>query len=169
LSLIKDVLAGIQEVVLKGFMPTDINRKQKIGILLLVALTCSSAFNALSQNARSYEEAPKTDPVTIHEIRITQLKEFLPSSGSVGYITTIENDRIFAAEKSFSNVEFLAQYVLTQYTLAPLVIRNSPDFPVIIGNFIDGPPAPGFLEKNSLHSIRDFGDGLILYQKGGER
>ncbi len=150
-------------------MPATINKRQLIGVVLLVVLACLSAFNALRQNARSYEEAPKTDPVTIHEARIARLKEFLPPSGSVGYITTVENDRIFAAEKTFSNVEFLAQYVLTQYNLAPLAVLNSPDLPVVIGNFIEGPPAPGFPEKNSLISIRDFGDGLILYQKGGER
>ena len=146
-----------------------IKRKQLIGIGLLAALTCLSAFQALRQNARSYQKAPETDPVTIHETRIAQLKEFLPSSGSVGYITTVENNRIFAAEKSFSNVEFLAQFVLTQYTLAPLVVRNSPDFPVVVGNFLDGEPAPGFLEKHHLVLLRDFGDGLVLYQREGKR
>lgn len=140
-----------------------------IGIALLVVLTCLSAFNALSQNARSYREAPKPDSVTVHERRIAQLKGFLPSSGAVGYITTIENERIFAAEKTFSNVEFLAQYVLTQYTLAPLVVRNSPDFPVVVGNFIDGQLAPEFLKENGLVPTRDFGDGLILYQKEQKR
>ncbi|MBU1965076.1 MAG: hypothetical protein KKD24_04580, partial [Proteobacteria bacterium] len=64
-----------------------------------------------------------------------------------------------------TNVEFLAQYVLTQYTLAPRIVRNSPDLPLVVGNFIDGPPAPGFLEKHGLVPLRDLGDGLILYRK----
>jgi hypothetical protein len=162
-------LAASGEFMLKGSMPAKIKRKQPIGIGLLVIVTCLSAFQALWQNARSYEEAPETDPVTIHERRIAQLKEFLPSSGSVGYITTVENDRIFAAEKSFSNVEFLAQFVLTQHTLAPLLVRNSPDFPVVVGNFLDGEPAPGFREKYHLVLLRDLGNGLILYQKGDKR
>jgi len=80
----------------------------------------------------------------------------------------VENDRIFADEKAFRNVEYLAQYVLTQYTLAPLIVRNSPELPLVIGNFLDGPPAPGFLEKNGLAPLRDFGDGLILYQRGAK-
>jgi hypothetical protein len=77
----------------------------------------------------------------------------------------VENEKIFAYEKAFQNVEYLAQYVLTQYTLAPLIVRNSPEHPLVVGNFLDGPPAPGFLEKNSLVPIKDFGDGLILYRK----
>jgi hypothetical protein len=96
---------------------------------------------------------------------MAQLLPLLPASGAVGYVTTVENDRIFAAEKTFTNVEFLAQYVLTQYTLAPRIVRNSPDLPLVVGNFIDGPPAPGFLEKNGLVPLKDFGDGLVLYRR----
>jgi len=135
------------------------------GLLLLVVLTGYAVLNLLWQNIRLYPGIPETDPVTIHEARIAQLRPLLPASGEIGYITTVENDRIFGFEKSFTNVEFLAQYVLTQYTLAPRIVRNSPDLPLVVGNFIDGPPAPGFLEKHGLVPLRDLGDGLILYRK----
>lgn len=139
------------------------------GVLLLIGLTGYAALDLLWQSFRLYTALPEKDPVTIHEERIRQLKPALPASGEVGYITTVENDRIFAAEKAFQNVEYLAQYALTQYTLAPLFVRNSPEFPLVVGNFIDGPPAPGFLEKNGLVPLRDFGDGLILYRKDQKR
>ena len=135
------------------------------GIILLVALTAYAVLNLLWESIRLRPELPETDPVTVHEERIRQLKPALPASGEVGYVTTVENDRIFAAEKAFRNVEYLAQYALTQYTLAPLFVRNSPNFPLVVGNFIDGPPAPGFLERNGLVPLRDFGDGLILYRR----
>jgi hypothetical protein len=137
----------------------------KAGIILLIVLTGYAVLNLLWQGVRSYPDLPGTDPVTIHETRIAQLLPLLPASGAVGYVTTVENDRIFAAEKSFTNVEFLAQYVLTQYTLAPRIVRNSPDLPLVVGNFIDGPPAPGFLERNSLVPLKDLGDGLVLYRR----
>ncbi|MBU1745828.1 MAG: hypothetical protein KJ649_13170 [Proteobacteria bacterium] len=135
------------------------------GRLLLVILAGYAVLSLLWQNIRIYSGLPEKDPVTIHEERIRQLKPLLPASGEIGYITTVENDRIFGFEKSFTNVEFLAQYVLTQYTLAPRIVRNSPDLPLVVGNFIDGPPAPGFLEKHGLVPLRDLGDGLILYRK----
>jgi len=31
-----------------------------------------------------------------------------------------------------------------------LIVRNSPELPVVLGNFFSGPPSPGFLEKNGL-------------------
>ena len=146
-------------------MPPSTIYRQKTGIILLVILTGYAVLNPLWQGVRSYPDLPVTDPVTIHETRIARLLPLLPASGVVGYVTTVENNRIFAAEKSFANVEFLAQYVLTQYTLAPRIVRNSPDLPLVVGNFIDGPPAPGFLEKNGLVRLKDFGDGLILYRR----
>jgi|WetSurMetagenome_2_1015567.scaffolds.fasta_scaffold14084_3 hypothetical protein len=145
--------------------PAHTTYLQKAGITLLVVLTGYAILNLLWQGIRSYPDLPATDPVTIHETRIAQLLPLLPASDAVGYVTTVGNDRIFAAEKSFTNVEFLAQYVLTQYTLAPRIVRNSPDLPLVVGNFIDGPPPAGFLEKNGLVPLKDFGDGLILYRR----
>ncbi|MHB8908709.1 MAG: hypothetical protein ACYDAA_07500 [Syntrophales bacterium] len=140
--------------------------RRRTGSILLIVLTGYAVMTLLGQGIRLYPDLPEKDPVTIHEERIRQLKPFLPASGVVGYVTTVENSRIFADEKTFRNVEYLAQYVLTQYTLAPLIVRNSPEFPLVIGNFLDGPPAPGFLEKNGLVPVKDFGDGLILYRRG---
>ena len=137
----------------------------KVGALLLILLTGYAVLSLLMQSIGIYTDLPDKDPVTIHEARIAQLKGSLPASGEVGYVTTVENERIFAYERAMKNVEYLAQYALTQYTLAPLIVRNSPELPLVVGNFLDGPPAPGFLEKNGLVPIKDFGDGLILYRR----
>ena len=145
--------------------PSQTTFRQKAGIIVLVVLTGYAVLNLLWQGVRFYPGLPEKDPVTIHEARIAQLLPQLTASGVVGYVTTVENDRIFAAERSFTNVEFLAQYVLTQYTLAPRIVRNSPELPLVVGNFIDGPPASGFLEKNGLVPLKDFGDGLVLYRR----
>ncbi len=145
----------------------DFFRKYRVemGEVLLIVLTGYAVFGLLLQSMRIYADLPEKDPVTIHEARIAQLKGSLPPSGQVGYVTTVENDRIFAAEKAFRNVEYLAQYALTQYTLAPLIVRNSPELPLVVGNFLDGPPPLGFLERSGLVPLRDFGEGLILYRR----
>ena len=142
--------------------------RRRAGLAILIALTAYGVLNLLWQGIRSYPDLPDTDPVTLHEARIVQLKPFLPAYGAVGYVTTVENDRIFAKERAFQNVEYLAQYALTQYTLAPLIVRNTPDMPLVVGNFLDGPPAPGFLEKHGLVPLKDFGDGLLLYRREGK-
>lgn len=128
-------------------------------------MACYAIFQLCGKSLSLYRRLPEKDTVTIHEERIRQLKPLLPARGEIGYITTVENDRIFAAEKSFSNVEYLAQYVLTQYTLAPLIVRNSPDYPLVVGNFLDGPPRAGFPAEHGLTPRKDFGDGLVLFQQ----
>jgi hypothetical protein len=137
----------------------------KAGGLLLLLLTGYAVLSLLVQSIETYKDLPDKDPVTRHEERIAKLKGALPASGEVGYVTNVENEKIFAYEKAFQNVEYLAQYVATQYTLAPLIVRNSPELPLVVGNFLDGPPAPGFLEKYGLVPIKDFGEGLILYRR----
>jgi hypothetical protein len=145
----------------------DFFRRARVtmGWILVILLTGYAVLGLLVQSLKVYADLPDRDPVTIHEARIGQLKGSLPLSGEVGYVTTVENDRIFAVERAFQNVEYLAQYALTQYTLAPLIVRNSPELPLVVGNFLDGPPPPGFLEKNRLIPLKDFGEGLILYKR----
>lgn len=154
-----------RRVLFFRMLPSRSHFRQKAGIILMVVLSGYAVLNLLWHGIRSCQNLPETDPVTIHERRIAQLLPLLPASGAVGYVTTVENDRIFAAERSFANVEFLAQYALTQYTLAPRIVRNRPDLPLVIGNFIDGPPSPGFLEKHGLIPLTDLGDGLVLYRR----
>ena len=137
----------------------------KVGLLLLLGLTLAASLNLLYQNGKAYPDFLKTDPVTIHETRINQIKSALPQTASVGYVTAVDNEKIFYYERSLTNVEFLAQYILTQYNLAPVIVYNNPDYPLVVGNYIDGSPDPGFLKRKALIPIRDFGDGLILYQK----
>jgi hypothetical protein len=137
----------------------------KVGLLLLLGLTLAASLNLLYQNGKAYPDFLKTDPVKIHERRINQIKGALPGTAAVGYVTAVDNEKIFYYERSLSNVEFLAQYILTQYTLAPVIVYNSPDYPLVVGNYIDGSPDPGFLKRKALIPVRDFGDGLILYQK----
>jgi hypothetical protein len=136
-------------------------------LVLLLALTFAAGASALYRDAKSYPELPKTDPVTIHEARIDQIRGALPAgTAAVGYVTSVDNEKIFLYERTLQDVEFLAQYMLTQYTLAPVIVHNSPDHPIVVGNYITGAPDPAFLRKNALAPLRDFGDGLILYRKG---
>ena len=91
----------------------------------------------------------------------------LPPAGSVGYVTTVENEKFFSLEQGLQDVELLAQFIVTQYTLAPVFVYNSPDYPLVVGNFLSGPPDPVFLRRNRLVPRKDFGDGVILFERRG--
>jgi hypothetical protein len=136
-------------------------------LILLIAITVYANLNLLFSRIQLYPNLPQTDPVSIHEQRIEQIKKVMPPSSVLGYVTTIENEKILLNERSLRNVEFLAQYYLTQYTLAPAFVYNSPEYPFVVGNFLDGSADPEWIRKKGLTPLKDFGDGLILYRKEG--
>jgi len=141
--------------------------RSQAGLILLLAATVYASLNLLYARISSYPEPGQIDPVTIHEERIRQIGKILPAVSALGYVTTIENEKLFLNERSFRNVEHLAQYYLTQYTLAPVFVYNSPDYPLVVGNFIDGQADPEWIRKKRLTPLHDFGDGLVLYRKEG--
>jgi hypothetical protein len=136
-------------------------------LILLIAIAVYANLNLLFSRIQLYPNLPQTDPVSIHEQRIEQIKKVMPPTSVLGYVTTIENEKILLNERSLRNVEFLAQYYLTQYTLAPVFVYNSPEYTFVVGNFLDGPADSEWIRKKGLTPLKDFGDGLILYRKEG--
>jgi hypothetical protein len=149
----------------RGFPRFPSSYRRLAGGLVVVLLTAWASLGLLAQEIAAYRALPERDPVTIHEARIARLRPHLPATGAVGYVTTVANERIFADEQRFGNVEYIAQYALTQYTLAPLIVHNNPEMPLVVGNFLDGPPPPGFLERHGLSQVRDLGDGVVLFRR----
>jgi len=146
------------------------SQRQRFGIalLLLTAVCLYGNFDLLYSRILDYPGRNWEDPVTIHEKRMESLKASLPSISSVGYVTTVENEKLFSLEKSFRDVEFLAQFIVTQYALTPVFVYNSPDHPVVVGVFLSGPPDPAFLRRYRLVPKKDMGDGVILFERRGE-
>lgn len=139
-----------------------------IALVLLTAAGLYGSLDLLISKVRSYPETPWNDAVAIHEKRIEPLKAVLPPAGSVGYVTIVENERFFSLERSFQDVELLGQFIATQYTLSPVFLYNSPDYPLVVGNFISGPPDPTLLRRYRLVPKKDFGDGLVLFERRGQ-
>ncbi len=138
-------------------------------LVLLIAVAVFANLNLLFSRVRHYPNLPQADPVSIHEKRIEQIRKIMPPTPVLGYVTTVENEKLFLDERNLLNVEFLAQYYLTQYTLAPVFVYNSPDYPLVVGNFLDGPADPEWIRKKGLTPLHDFGDGLMLYRREGRR
>ena len=79
--------------------------------------------------------------------RFALLKKKLPSEGIVGYV----------GETGDSS---LSDYYLTQYALAPLVIDDTPNHQIVVGNF---PSSKRANIPSNLTLIEDFGNGVLLY------
>jgi hypothetical protein len=79
--------------------------------------------------------------------RFAALRAALPQQGIVGYIGE-------------PGTLTIADYYLAQYALTPLVVENSSNHALVIGNFPASPPATS---PENLHLVKDFGHGVLLY------
>lgn len=79
--------------------------------------------------------------------RFAALKAALPRQGIVGYLGDSSTP---------------ADYYLTQYALAPLVVDRSPDHALVVGNFFTALP-PQTPPPLHLQLMKDFGNGVMLF------
>jgi len=135
------------------------------GYVLIAFCALYACLSLFLEKARDFPGTGWENPVSVHERRIEPLKSVLPPRGAVGYVTALDSEMIFARERSLKDVELLGHFILTQYTLAPVFVYNTPDRPLVIGNFIGSNPDYARIARKGLVPLKDFGDGLILYRR----
>ena len=130
---------------------------QDFKVLIGIAAT---TFLCLLSTARLLTEVPSprhlqtaaSDVAERSDRRFAELRRALPEYGVVGYVS----------DPSEAGV---ADYYLTQYALAPLVIERSTNHRLVIGNFPQ-PPRPE--AETDLVLVRDFGNGVLLFTNRGK-
>ena len=128
------------------------NRRSTLALVLFL-LGC------LLSSARLVVDAPR--PRSIDDLasqipnrsdrRFVALKTALPRHGTVGYVG-----------ESGAPVDVLGNYYLTQYALAPMIVENSSNHPLVVGNFPRSQPSH---VPDNLTLIRDFGNGVFLFAR----
>lgn len=124
-------------------------------VLLVAAVSLVSTGRLFTQVSDFYVQAPAVDGVSEFTARFAQLKAMLPPSGVVGYMTdpgTPDND---------TNAQ--AEYHLTQYALAPVLVSRTTERRYIIGNF-HTKISTGSLREQGFKLIREFGNGIALLE-----
>ena len=119
--------------------------RTRVGILLFVLCCLLSSAHMLFQ-APNPKRVATDDIARRSDQRFAALKPHLPASGVIGYI----------GESGDSAVP---DYYLAQYALAPLVVDQSPNHAIVIGNFPSLAPAE---IPPSLRILENFGDGVLL-------
>jgi hypothetical protein len=116
------------------------------------------ALGFVVSSARLISDAPVSQINSVDDVsrrsdqRFAELKGLLPEHGVVGYIG--------------DSTDPIADYYLTQYALAPLVVEHSLKHPLIVGNF---PSSPARVAEYNLRIIRDFGNGVLLLAPEGDK
>lgn len=95
--------------------------------------------------------------VAAFESRFDELRKTIRPHTTFGYIS----------DNSPNDPSTQAEFFLTQYTLAPAIVKESTDERLIIANFHHNQPDPKLLHANKLTVIQNFNNGVVLCRKIG--
>ena len=124
-------------------------------MFVLAAIAIASSFWALLDFVNVLSKQVQSFGVASFETRFDGIRPALPRHGVYGYISdTPLNDE----------VTWQGEYYLTQYTLAPAIIKNSTTEPLVVANFHVEKPADDLLKDKHLVDVKDYGNDIHLYR-----
>jgi hypothetical protein len=134
-----------------------------IAVLAVLLYAAASTFKWVHlATARSARTGP--DQISAYEHRFDQLRRVLPSRGVVGYLDHPQLTGSSSTEAKAASLLHFRRYLLAQYSLAPLLLVESTDPEVVVGNFN---PEAIYPAPDGFRVTGDFGDGVILFRRSG--
>ena len=132
------------------------------GAALLLILLYGGVSTARWVHRAARPAGPAQDEITAYESRFRLLRSALPARGVVGYLGYPEPTGITPQDSNAAALLHFRRYLLAQYSLAPVLLIESTDHELIVGNFVPEslPPAP-----RGFRLVRDFGDGVLLFRR----
>jgi hypothetical protein len=117
-------------------------------VLVLFTVLSVATYARLAIGLRT--ELARVDDVTRYERRFDDIRDHLPARGTVGY----------HADNNAS-----AEYYLTQYTLAPIIVAHTSDHPLVVGNYYYEIIHPEGTGNATFRILRELESGVILYHR----
>ncbi len=124
-------------------------------VLAVAVVSFATAGRLFLQIADFYTTAASPDGVTEFESRFEQLRTLLPARGVIGYMA----DEDLPAGDANAQAEFF----LTQYAIAPVIVVRQTNQPFVIGNF-KKMVTTGSMRDKGFKLIREFGRGIALFE-----
>ena len=124
-------------------------------IMLVVGITSNLEFFQRTDSLIKAGE-PYIDGITLWENRLKLLKADLPETGVIGYLA----DWDVSGQGESSDLE--AEYRMTQYALAPLVVARGSDYGIVVGNITVTKFDDDLEEHYRLLLQHEYGNGILL-------
>ena len=137
-------------------------RLRQAAVIGLVGLSLFVAYRTTSSGMAAWDpELPHNNPVDRWEKRLQPVRNHLPEDIMlVGYAADWD-----IPDSGFNPIDQDAEYVLTQYALAPIMVQPGLEQEWIVGNFLH----PGFeawLDRSlPSYEIKSLGFGIYLIHR----
>ena len=128
--------------------------RHKFAVIALAALAlCSTLWSLLDLLGEASHG--QVFGVTAFETRFDEFRKTIQPHSLYGY----------TSDNSPSDPSALPEFYLTQYTLAPAIVRPSIDERLVIANFHDPKPNNKLLRANNLQLVDSYGNGVMLCRR----
>jgi hypothetical protein len=133
---------------------SEFNYAQRLraGTALLALIAVFSCLDSVRLN----RWVEKSSDVGISEERVQAIRRDLPTHGTLGYIA---DELPPNSDERLHSHEFFH----IQYALAPLILVDSPQYPLVLGDF-HAPVDSERIARLKLVRVRDYGNGVMLFR-----
>ena len=121
-------------------------------MIALAAFALASSFWLWLDLISVYTRSTETFGVASFEDRFSEFRKSLPPHSVLGYLS----------DNPLNDPSNRAEFNLTQYTLAPAIVKPSINEPLVVVNYHNGKSDLAALRARHLVPIRDFGKGVLL-------
>ena len=121
-------------------------------MIALTAVALASSFWLLLDLISIYSQATSTFGVASFEDRFADLRKALPPHTVLGYLS----------DNPLNDPSNQTEFNLTQYTLAPAIVKPSIDEHLVVMNYHSGTADPVVLRARHLTPVHDYGHGVLL-------
>jgi len=130
-------------------------RAARLAVFALIGLCAASSARFVFAPTRVDLLLRRPWTLEQYDRHFDELRSLLPPRAVVGYVGNQDQDE-------------LVNYLVTQYSLAPVVVDRSPEHDLVVGNFSSPAFAVPPRVPTTLRIRRDFGNGLFLFEKRPE-
>jgi len=136
----------------------------RLGMGLLALAALAMGLRVAGREMRELRRSGGPDEITRYEARFQALRQALPASARVGYVT--DRATWMPGDDEGPRLAF-KHVVLTQYALLPAVVAPEVSGGLAVGNF-DSLAAADSVALRGFTVVRDFGNGVLLLRRSAE-
>ena len=136
-------------------------QRASIALALVLSAILLSQLSVIVGLAQRLPSARADEGMTRFEKRFAEARKVLPRSGVIGYLSDPQEG------EGLAQGLYASRYVSAEYYLAPLVITDSVELDLILGNFFSPRAMEKAMAEHKLTVLRDFHNGVFLLRKEG--
>lgn len=129
--------------------------RHQLAVLSLAAIALVSSFWFLLDVLGTAAHSTRTFGVEAFENRFTDFRKTVQPHTVYGYVS----------DNAPNDPSALAEFHLTQYTLAPAIIKPTANESLVVVNYHNKQVDPKLLQTYHLTPVQDFGNGVALCRR----